>query len=176
MTEQEHKYNCDFTCPKCEKDFEAPWLFGDHVICPYCKTEFETDYETNEDEDIQGPWIVNDTPNEKPDQKPTPGPWGVAFEPGKIITIGCGGYSAKAQKPRCIALIPNGGEGDLEPEREPIRLANARLISQAWMIPGMVEAFQEIYRLCHYHNADMGFCQIEGIIKDILAKLREGEK
>lgn len=66
------------------------------------------------------------------DAKHTPGKIDVAFEPGKLIIIGCDGFSEKAGKPRCISFIPNGGKGDLEPEREPIRLANAQHIVKCW--------------------------------------------
>ena len=47
-----------FTCPIDHEEFEAKWSFGDRVTCPKCKSKFETDYETNYDDDIQGPWII----------------------------------------------------------------------------------------------------------------------
>jgi len=62
----------------------------------------------------------------------TPGKIDVAFEPGKHIIIGCDGRSEIAGKPRCVAFIPNNHENDLEPEREPIRLANAQHIVKCW--------------------------------------------
>ena len=54
--------------------------------------------------------------------------WKVAFEPGKYIIIGCGEWSDKANKPRMICMIPNGGDNDLEPEREQARHDNAEII------------------------------------------------
>ena len=46
-------------------------------------------------------------------EKPTKPSWDIAFEPGKIITIGCDGFSEAAGKPRCVAFIPNGGDEDI---------------------------------------------------------------
>lgn len=51
-------YLCDFECEGCEKQFTASWDFGDNVACSYCGAEHETDWDTNDGDDIFGPWIV----------------------------------------------------------------------------------------------------------------------
>lgn len=51
-------YTYSFECMKCDKDFTAEWNFGDDVTCTHCNIRFETDYDTNEDDDINGPWLV----------------------------------------------------------------------------------------------------------------------
>lgn len=48
----------ELSCPKCEADI-TEWSFDD-VQCPQCLAIYETDYETNYDDDIQGPWIVRE--------------------------------------------------------------------------------------------------------------------
>ena len=46
----------ELTCPDCDAEI-TEWSFDD-VECPDCHAIWETDYETNYDDDIQGPWIV----------------------------------------------------------------------------------------------------------------------
>ena len=58
--------------------------------------------------------------------KHTPGPWQVAYDPGKYIVVGC--------KERGICIIPNEGGQD-----EQIRKGNACLIAAA---PDMLEALK----------------------------------
>lgn len=79
-----------------------------------------------------------------------------------------------------IAIIINNAS--LHPHKPSVQqslfeeaLANARLISQVWMIPEMVEALRRILSLCHDQNGDMAFCDIETIILDILAKIDEAK-
>lgn len=47
----------DFICPSCERAFEADWTFGAEVQCPHCLQKWETDYDVDMDDEIQGPWI-----------------------------------------------------------------------------------------------------------------------
>lgn len=61
-------------------------------------------------------------------RKATDTEWLTAVEPSKHIVIGCGHFSEKANQPRGICFIPNGGDNDMEPEREQERIANAELI------------------------------------------------
>lgn len=50
-------WTVEFECKKCGDDFEENWTFGDEVKCPQCGTWWETDFETNYDDDIFGPWL-----------------------------------------------------------------------------------------------------------------------
>jgi len=43
--------------PDCDGEI-TDWVFGDDVTCPTCGKVWATDYETNYDDDIQGPWIT----------------------------------------------------------------------------------------------------------------------
>lgn len=54
-------YDVDFTC-LCGKEWEqAGWSFGDVVQCPLCLRWFETEFETNWDDDVIGPWLGSET-------------------------------------------------------------------------------------------------------------------
>ena len=55
----------DFTCRNCQTDFAVTWDFGDVVTCPTCGTAWETDYETNADGDVFGPWLADDITGEE---------------------------------------------------------------------------------------------------------------
>jgi hypothetical protein len=46
----------EFTCKECAQEFYAAWEFGDRVTCPYCGAVWETDYDTDGDDDVYGPW------------------------------------------------------------------------------------------------------------------------
>lgn len=60
-------YKVEFYCKACGEEFEADWLFGDNVQCPHCGATFETDYETNFDDDILGPWLTRHLPDAPPE-------------------------------------------------------------------------------------------------------------
>lgn len=59
-------WKVDFTCDAypvgngCGAEFEAEWSFGDEITCPSCGRVYETDYETNSGDDIQGPWLTKE--------------------------------------------------------------------------------------------------------------------
>lgn len=55
-------YRVGFFCKKCEDQFECDWTFGADVTCAHCGTVWETDWDTNSDDDISGPWLT--TPRE----------------------------------------------------------------------------------------------------------------
>lgn len=50
-------WDVEFTCKVCGSEFSHEWTFGDNVTCPHCKTEWKTDYDINEEEDVTGPWL-----------------------------------------------------------------------------------------------------------------------
>jgi len=52
------EYTETFICPECDESFSCSWDFGDDVECPHCETVLRTDYETNSDDNIVGPWII----------------------------------------------------------------------------------------------------------------------
>lgn len=54
----------ELECPNCKATI-TKWSFDD-VECSQCHRVYETDYETNYDDDIQGPWITKEVAtNEK---------------------------------------------------------------------------------------------------------------
>ena len=71
--------------------------------------------------------------------KHTPGPWQVAYDPGKYIVVGC--------KERGICIIPNEGGPD-----EHIRKGNAYLIAAA---PDMLEALKGAKWLIESYVSDL---------------------
>lgn len=46
----------EFTCSECEKDFEAPFPYGDNIQCPHCKIWLLTDAEYDI-EDMHA-WVI----------------------------------------------------------------------------------------------------------------------
>ena len=50
----------ELTSLKCDKDFETKWSFGKDVTCPHCKTTWETDWDTDADDNVSGPWITHE--------------------------------------------------------------------------------------------------------------------
>jgi len=46
----------EFECEECDKDFEAPFPYGEDVVCPHCGTVWETDDEY--DIDNMYAWIT----------------------------------------------------------------------------------------------------------------------
>ena len=48
---------CEFSCRECMKDFDCVWTFGEVVRCPHCKIEWETDWDTDDEDNIYGPWL-----------------------------------------------------------------------------------------------------------------------
>ncbi len=51
-------YTVEFECKKCGEVFAADWDFGDEIICPHCKITWETDYDTDWDDNVSGPWLT----------------------------------------------------------------------------------------------------------------------
>jgi hypothetical protein len=68
-------YDVEFSCPTCvtdfTTDFTVDWTFGDEVECPSCHAVYETDWETNGDDDVQGPWLSTEV---SAGVVPVPGP------------------------------------------------------------------------------------------------------
>lgn len=52
----------DFECPKCEKEFEGPFPYGDDVKCPHCRIWLSTEME--EDYDGLNAWITGISNNQ----------------------------------------------------------------------------------------------------------------
>lgn len=120
-----------FTCPICGHDFTAAWEFGDTVTCPHCGTQYETEYETNADDDIIGPWLgtiiqkehtmPNDTTNKV---SFTPGPW--KLQGLETAHNGYDGWKTFAVRSAttnvCLAVV-----GEVDHYHEPDHEANAAL-------------------------------------------------
>ena len=55
----------EFECLNCGKTWECDdWDFGDTVTCPHCGAEHDTDWDTDSDDNIYGPWITGLTEQE----------------------------------------------------------------------------------------------------------------
>lgn len=54
-----------FTCKACSRGFDTEWLFGDDVQCTRCGTTFKTDYDTDSEDNIIGPWLTEKSTKEQ---------------------------------------------------------------------------------------------------------------
>ena len=51
-------YQVELTCPGCDEEFECEWSFGDDVRCPHCGRLWSTEWETDGEDNVHGPWIT----------------------------------------------------------------------------------------------------------------------
>lgn len=51
-------YTVEFICSECGNNFKIEWHFGCKGRCPHCETLFETAWDTDEDDNVFGPWLA----------------------------------------------------------------------------------------------------------------------